>query len=232
MAVLAEFEPEFVEHNLAAEARRLLRQAGIGVEDESEVTLAFSMTGRARSASYQGVGRCYTGASVSGTMTLSAPGRDEIVVPLSYDLPATSIVFSTDCQSEADGAPYTGAISIAMIPALVKLWRGAMVPVLLDVTSAGVTDSVYDLQRKAVAIDAFRGLDDDEIDAVQTVAFLESVINLVEYLVETGFSPHKADVAARRLLEAYAGKNFGVATMDDVAEWREWLAEWESADQD
>jgi hypothetical protein len=60
-----------------------------------------------------------------------------------------------------------------------------------------------------------------------TRAMLEATIDLVDYLVDKGYTPYGADVAARRLLQARSGLSHGVGTPADVEKWRDWLAGWE-----
>ncbi|MFH1331107.1 MAG: hypothetical protein ABIJ48_10710, partial [Actinomycetota bacterium] len=121
---------------------------------------------------------------------------------------------------------YLDAFGPASMLAITALWQGAAVPML-----KAYLDEDYARQylwNQATAIAAFESIDDATIENADTAAFLGAVIDLVEYLVEKEDDTHEgADLAAQHVLEAYAGVDYGVATMDDVEEWREWLANWE-----
>ncbi|MCB2224559.1 MAG: hypothetical protein KQH83_10365 [Actinobacteria bacterium] len=227
VALVFEFDPDLAALDMRATVRESLDTIGIDTDDDAAAVLTFDLTGRAASRSYSGAGRCYAGAKVSGTVTLSAEGLPDRTKTISYSYPAPIVIFSSDCRTDPDDAPYIVAFSTAWVPVLPAFWAGESAPALTAIIAGRVWDSTEDLPKKAAAMDAFRGLDPDLVDPADVVAGLEAAIGVVEYLVEEGITPHGADVAARRLLTAYSGTNYGVATADDVAQWREWLDGWE-----
>jgi hypothetical protein len=224
--IAIEFEPPIAALAMRAVVRANLATMGIGTDDDAEAILRLDLEGRPVSRSYQNLGRCNSGARVSGTVTLDAPDLPTREARISWEYPAPKVIFSSDCETDPDYAPYEVAFATAFVPALSALWGVESAPALIAIIRADVTNSTEDFPRKAAAMDTFRGLDADLLDPADIISCLDLTIDTVEYLVENGFTPHGADVAARRLLTEYSGTNFGVATMDDVAEWRDWLDTW------
>jgi hypothetical protein len=224
--VVIEFEPRWAALDMEAVVRSGLRSMGIDTDEAAAAILHFDLDGTGLSSSYGDLGRCYTGARVSGTATLSAPDLPDLQEWLSWELGTPFVVFAPSCESESEFAPYPVAFAVAVLPVYPAFWGAGAVPALLDVADMEIRDTVEELPLVAAAMDAFRELDRDAVSPADARHFLEKVIDLVAYLVETGFTPHGADHAARRLLTAYAGTDYGIATADDVAEWRAWLEDW------
>jgi len=81
----------------------------------------------------------------------------------------------------------------------------------------------------ATALNEFRSLDYDNIPFQDLARFVVSTIDLIDLLVETGFSDHGAERAARRFLTTLSEKDYGSATETDVEQWRTWYDEWHPA---
>ena len=226
LAIEIEFDPSFAAHDMRSIVRSHLTKMGIDTDDAAEAILHLDLDGRSISRSYSNLGSCHSGARVSGTVTLTAPDLPTREKRISWEHPSPMVIFSSDCASDSDYAPYDVAFSTGFIPVLAAFWAEEAAPALTAVIAASIRDSGDDLPRKAQAMDAFRGLDADLVDPVDIAECLNATIDTVEYIVDHGISPHGADVAARRLLTAYSDTNFGVATMDDVAEWHDWLDSW------
>jgi hypothetical protein len=226
VAIVVDFEPQSAAPDMEAVVRSGLRTMGIDPDDDAAAVLHFDLDGTGLSSYYGDLGRCYTGARVSGTATLSAPDLPDRQEWISWELSTPFVVFAASCEEEPDGAPYPVAFSVGVIPVYPALWGTGAVPALLDVVGMEIHDTVEELPLVAAAMDAFRGLDHGGVSPADTRDFLGKVIDLVAYLVDTGFTPHGADHAARRVLTAFSGTDYGIATEDDVAEWRAWLQDW------
>jgi hypothetical protein len=226
VAIEIEFDPPIAALDMRAAVRANLAAIGISTDDDAGAILRLDLEGSAVSRSYQSLGRCYSGARVSGTVTLNAPDHAAKEVRISWEYPAPKVIFSSNCETDPDYAPYEVAFATAFVPALPALWGEESAPALIAIIRADVRNSTEDLPLKAAAMDVFRGLDPDLLDPADINVCLRLTIDTVEYLVENGFTPHGADIAARRLLAEYSGTNFGISTMDDVDEWRDWLDTW------
>jgi hypothetical protein len=205
----------------------MFEQMGIMVTDHADAVLTFDLVGNPLSASYQGVGRCYEGAELDATVTLTDPVHEPTEVRVSFTIPPPPTIYASGCVKDLEMVTaYLDAYVPLSILAITELWQGAAVPMHLAYLNADYSNSY--LWDQTTAMTAFESIDDDAISHADTAEFLGTVIDLVEYLVETGDnSSQGADVAAQHLLAAYAGVDYGVATIDDVQEWREWLAGWD-----
>ena len=204
----------------------MFEQMGITVADGADAVLTFDLVGDALSASYQGVGQCYEGATMAATVTLSHPGHPPADVRTTFTVPPPPVIYASGCVQDPEMVTaYLDAFIPAAMLAITDLWQGSAVPMLM----AELTDDYEqrELWDQATAIAAFESIDDEVIGKEDTVAFLSAVIDLVEYLVESDLTTSQgADAAARHLLAAYAGVDHGVSTTEDVDLWREWLADW------
>ena len=223
------FEPSYMMTDrtfMSNAAEWMLEQMGITVTDGAEAVLGFDLVGEALSASYQGVGRCYEGATISATVTLSDPQHPPVGVQVSFTAPPPSVIYASSCVKDPEMVTaYLDAFGPAAMLAITDLWQEAAVPMLIGYLNEDYAERY--LWTQATAMTAFESLDDETISDTDTVAFLEAVIDLVEYLVESGDdSTEGADLAAQHVLTAYAGVEYGVTTIDDVNQWREWLAGW------
>lgn len=227
VAIEIEFEYPLAALDMRATLRGFLREMGITSDDHADAILSLDLDGKGVSRSYRNLGRCYGGARVSGPVTLSAPDLPTREKRISYEYASPTVLFTSECATDAEDAPYAVAFSTAVISALTAIWAEESAPALLAIIAADVQDTREDLPRKAVAMDAFRGLDTDLLDTELIVAVLDAAIDTVEYIVDNDYTPHGADVAARRLLTEFSPTNYGVATMDDVSQWRDWLETWE-----
>jgi hypothetical protein len=229
------FEPSYLMTDrtfMSNVAKAMLDAMGITVVLGADALLTFDVVGEALSASYQGVGRCYEGATITASATLSDSHHVPAVAAASATVPPPAVIFASDCAGDPESSTaYLPAFSVAATLAITDLWQAASVPMLADVLARDYERRM--LWDQVAAIEAFRSLDDDAIDAVAAAKFLAAVIDLVEYLVEESENASLRDYglaareAAQRLLEEYAGVDHGVTTADDVAEWREWLIGWE-----
>lgn len=227
LAIEVDFDPPIAALDMRSIVRTHLRQMDIETDDDAEAVMTLDLDGRSISRSYNSLGRCHAGARVSGTVKLTSPDLPTREKRISWEHPAPFVIFSSECETDPDYAPYDVAFATAFIPVLSAFWAEEAAPALTASIAADIRDSGDDLPRKARAMDAFRDLDADLLDSAAVVAALTATIDTVEYIVDHGITPHGADVAARKLLTSYSGTNYGVATMDDVAEWRDWLDTWE-----
>ncbi|MFH1331503.1 MAG: hypothetical protein ABIJ48_12775 [Actinomycetota bacterium] len=218
------FDPPIAALDMGMVARRDLAVMGIDAGDASGTVLAFALDGAGLADGYTGVGDCYTGARVNGTVTLTAPGRPALKARLSGEIPTAKVVFT--CEKDEDYAPFDHAFEKGLLPVLAGFWGPAAAPLLVEVVARDIESSTLDLALKAVAMDESRGLDPGDLSFGHRRAMLEAALEVIAYLVETGYTPHGADQAARRLLTAYSGTDFGAAAQEDVDEWRAWLDGW------
>lgn len=221
------FEPPIAGLDMEGYVEDALDDMGVEERSSADAVLQFDIQGTPYSSVYGNLGRCYTAARISGTVRLVAPDRPTVAEDVSYRLETPFVVFTNECSDHPDDAPYAPVFQVVLPDALAGIWGPSSVPYLIRSLDGELRDSGWDYPHWAAVMDAFRGLDDSEISEIDTREFLERVIGVVEELVVEGFTPHGADVAARRVLVAYAGVDYGVATEDDVAQWREWLDAWE-----
>lgn len=224
LAVEIAFHPPIAALDMGIVARRDLAVIGVTVVEASENLLAFTLDGAGLAASYSNLGSCYTGARVNGTVTLTAPGRPTLEARLSGEVPTSSVVFT--CEKDAEYAPFEHAFEKGLLGVVADLWGPASAPLLIEVAAREVKSSAVDLALKAVAMDEFRSLDPGDVPFEHRRAMLENAVEVISHLVDTGHTPHGADQAARRLLTAYSGTDFGAATVQDLDEWRAWLQGW------
>jgi hypothetical protein len=225
LTVEISFEPPIAALDMGSVAREDLAFLGIEVVERSDTALAFALEGGALSDVYGAMGTCYTGARVGGTVTLTSPGRPDLEARLSGEVPPAPVV-AFSCEKDPDYAPFDDAFEKGLLGVAADLWGPAAAPLLVAAVEREVATSAVDLALKAVAMDEFRGLDPDLLPFAHREAMLAAAVEVVAYLVDTGYTPHGADQAARRLLTAYSGTDFGAATLEDVGEWRAWLEGW------
>jgi hypothetical protein len=225
LAVQISFDPPIAALDMGSVARHDLALLGLEVTEGSATLMAFALEGNALFDTYGSHGTCYTGARVGGMVTLTAPGRPDLEARLSGEVPTSPVVVLT-CEKDADYAPFDDAFEKGLLGVAADFWGPAAAPLLIEVVQREVATSAVDLALKAVAMDEFRALAPGDLLSEHKVAMLEAAIDVVAYLVETEYTPHGADQAARRLLTAYSGTDFGTATTDDVGEWRAWLEGW------
>lgn len=150
---------------IAEACQRMLRGIGIVVAergDPCDATLTVALTGQALGAAYSGGRHCYTGAEVSGQVTIDASGYVPLVVPVSGKSPPSKVTAS--CPSSPNRAPFFNAWSVAVIEGLAGVW-GA--PILIQ----ALGDEVWQVRRDAarelgklgseVVIDLIQALQDD-----------------------------------------------------------------------
>jgi len=227
VALQVDFEPALVGLDMEFEIRSALATIGVDVAGDADAALTFDLDGTPYSYKYGSFGYCYTAAQISGRVTLSAPDLPDVSDNVSYRLQRPSVVFSSQCRAEPDGAPYVETFMPTLTEALASIWGPSAVPYLISVLDGEVRNSGHDYPHWAAALDGFRRLNDGDISEGDTREFIARAIDVVEELVESGNSGHGVDVAVRKLLEAYAGTNYGVATADDVQQWRDWLDGWD-----
>lgn len=90
-----------------------------------DATLTIAFTGSALSSNYVGAGTLYTGATMSGTLTLSAPGQPNLVVPMNHreDTPRTTRESSGSLpKAPAEALHHTGLA--AAVGAALDGWFG------------------------------------------------------------------------------------------------------------
>lgn len=104
--------------------RYILFKMGLHITDNKatcETVLTIHMRGEALGADYFPGGYCYTGAEVSGKVTLSAPGRTPLILPIQgrEDPPSG---FIGGCNKDPLKAPFEEAWSKALMDGLTNIW--------------------------------------------------------------------------------------------------------------
>lgn len=220
-----------LDRDMESIARAALAPIGVTVGDHANAVLSFDLVWEALSANYEALGRCYSGATVSGTVSLIDPQHPPVDVQVRFTIPPPRGIYESSCHEDWDDRLpiYLEVLSPLAILAIAEIWQEAAVPMLTEHLAGDYEGHV--LYKQVAALEAFEGID-GEIGPADTVLFLGEVIDLVEYLIEIeGQYPNvddeeRAKAAAGRLLKAYAGADYGLSTMDDVREWRDWLSEW------
>ena len=116
-----EIEEEFSQP-IAEVARRILVRLGLQVVAEGapcDATLAIALTGRALGLAYA-PGYCYSGAEVSGEVTLTVPGCEPLTTPVEGRVPTP--LYISSCPVEPGGAPFDRAWPEALLDGLGHLW--------------------------------------------------------------------------------------------------------------
>jgi hypothetical protein len=106
----------------------------VGIVSEGcDATIHVRVEGWAWSADYLNAGRLYTGAEVSGTLTLLTPGRPSLSARVAGDKPTAGGVpqGSEDEVRTPAGAPFWEAVNADVCGALID-WFGASDPLTLD----------------------------------------------------------------------------------------------------
>jgi hypothetical protein len=108
---------------IAEAAGRILARVGLQVVDEEalcDATLTIILTGEALGAYYTDAGSCYTGAEVSGQVSLTAPDRPPLTLPISGRYPTPFSVIG--CPPQPSGAPFGKAWPEALLDGLAHPW--------------------------------------------------------------------------------------------------------------
>lgn len=222
--IVVEADPEALDGKFASKTREMLRTIGIGVTSGADAVLVVDVTSTAIGRSYQNVGTCYEAARTTGSATLTLPDGTALTETLRGEVPAPGVTFG--CIKEKTEAPHEWSFEQGLTKAIVGLWGPGAVPLLTDIVERDVRDSTYDLPTKAVALDAFRGLDYDKIDVPDMTTFVGATLDLLELLQDEGWTDHGAKRAAQRFLTTLSGKDYGSATETDIQQWRDWYDEW------
>ena len=206
-----------------------LRDLRVEPSDDAAAVLAFDLTGTALSAQYGDIGTCYTGARVTGTMTLTAPDRPAVERWLEGNVPLPFLIMSSSCPSDPEDAPFAPAFQRPFVAALADVWGPGSLPYLARVMYQDLRgDWDVALGIKMEAIDAYRGFGAGSLGTEEVASFLVGVIAAVDQTLNS-----EADAAvdfraaARRLLLEYSDTDFGF-TAEAMYEWRSWLDDWRS----
>jgi len=226
IAVVIDFEPRAAALDMRSIVGAHLAAMGVDADDDAAVVLHLDLDGESVSEEYDDLEECHSGARVSGTVTLTAPNQSTREERISWELETPLVIFSSNCETDPDDAPYGVAFAKAFIPVLPAFWAEGSAPALIEIVADEIKIGTEDLPRIAEAIDAFRSLDPDLLDPTDIVAFLSATIDVLEYL-DRGYSGHGADVAAHELLNIYSDIDYRFETTDDIAQWRDWLESWE-----
>lgn len=115
---------------IAETATRILARLGLQAvtgEVPCEATLTFTLTSQALAADYAAPGagtnpihRCYTGAEVTGGVTLAVTGQAPLTVPVDGSHPASGA--TSQCSEQPADAPFDRAWSDALVDGLAQLW--------------------------------------------------------------------------------------------------------------
>jgi hypothetical protein len=226
-------EVEFVglDRNMESVAEATLKPIGVAVSDRANAVLSFDLVWEALSADYETLGRCYSGVTLAGTVSLIDPQHPPVEAQVSFTIPPPRGIYESGCHKEWDDRlpMYLEVLKPLATLAITEIWQEAAFPKLMERLTEDYDG--HPLYPQVAALEAFEGID-GEIDPADTAMFLGAVIDLIEYLIEVEGQytnvddEERAEAVAGRLLEAYAGVNYGLSTMADVQEWRDWLAEW------
>lgn len=141
-------------------ARRVLAMIGIQVTAEapqSEATLTFTATGKAKGAYYYASGGgepgyyYYTGAEIKGHLVLAIAGRAPLILPVSGDITPAGMILGQSSRKYPSLAPFDSAWARAILDGLGQLWGP-------EVLVAALADNDYDVQSAAAAALAKMGL--------------------------------------------------------------------------
>ena len=224
-------ETEYATTGLRDEVRLALRLIGVDVRDDSDVTLRAELDTVPRGATYGSLGTCYSGATVSGTITLEGP-VGESSLQVTGNVPTPFAVMSISCRSIPADAPFAPAFAAVVMDSMVEFFGPASVPYLADLVSRpmeGAWTPWLILRREAVLV--FGAMDSSEIPPAVQGDFLGAAIDGLERIVVSGgdddIPPYLN--ALRQVLVSYSGEDFGFEDEADLAEWRSWLSSWRSA---
>ena len=232
VSVTVEFDYPTWTADLEASVGDALRQIGVGVVGGSDAVLSFDLTGTARSASYSNLGTCYSGARITGTARLAAPGMTDLSVSIAGNVPTPILIFEADCQEAPEDAPFGAAFDPALIDVMTSLFGVGSVPYLIEVLSRPpVGDWSAMLATKSGALEAFRAFDRDAVSVEVTSGFLSAAIDTI-FLIR-GDPDEPIDDATRayrdelrRVLLDYSETDFGFVDEESITAWEAWLADW------
>lgn len=117
----------FISAEIEQASKRILERMGLQLMDKEgpcDATLTIHMNGQAIGASYYGKGgirQCYSGAEVSGEITLSAPGRKPLILPVKRRLDPPSSIIGY-CNTNPREAPFDWVWGEALLDGLTGIW--------------------------------------------------------------------------------------------------------------
>jgi hypothetical protein len=152
---------------------RLLQQVNIqAVRPGSlcDASLTIQVTAEALGATYNDIGRCYSGTSVNSRATLVAEGYNPLkTAPYSvYEAP-WFLIFSNDCQKEPSDAPFDESATATLLGNLLQIWGKPVLLAALGDESDDVRRSVIHAIKEPEARAA--GLETDDIVSLLIMAF-------------------------------------------------------------
>ena len=232
--VAMEFDHPVWTPELLVMVREALRDIGVESVAVTDASLTFELTGTARSAQYNDLGACFTGARITGTVRLTAGEREPLTVPVEGNVPTPFLIFPSDCGEQEADAPFGEAFTEPLMAAMTGLFGAAAVPYLAEVVAEPPQgDWDLDVQVKSKAITAFLDLRSEAVPLEHVHRFLEAVVGQL-YLVVP--DPEFEDDATRRyrrtllgLLLEYSDTDFGLVDDGSIAQWEAWLEGWWAA---
>jgi hypothetical protein len=108
---------------------------GLGLvvtEDDCDATLTLELEASGLPGDYIDLGTRYTGASVSGSLTVTAPEQPTITVLVDGRYGPEGAVSTTDRRVDELDAPFGAALGPALLSALVEVWGPGAAPALTD----------------------------------------------------------------------------------------------------
>lgn len=204
---------------------------GLGIELMSgqgpcDATLTVAMTGEALGANYTSGGYCYSGADISGKMTLSAEGRESVTFPLNRTMHPPMTIEAAKCRTEPRAAPFW-ILSWPVLDGLNDLWGPpALIQALAD---SGMRDAAHaklvDIGAEVVPL-LIHALGDEnwEIREGAALALWElgpEAEQAIPALLQAVVDGREEASTAVLALEAITGQDFGF----EAEAWQEW---WES----
>lgn len=223
---------EEVDWNVAGPLGDLFASLGITVVepgDDCDALLDIRLAGYAASAQY-GDSRCYTGASVVGSMTLTRV--DMPPIELESEGLVSMPAWITGCPENPSMAPFDEASYLAIIDGLYRIWGDAvLLPALDSPFAVGAARIFKDMGERAypLLVSALYGENMRVVMeatvlmagiAPESTAAQDTVPHLIQFMMD---DPVSAPIAVQPL-EAITGLAFG----DDIEAWLSW---WESQPQ-
>jgi len=231
VAVSLEFEPEVATADLLYEVEEAMRVMGIEVTaGPADARLAFTIGGTGRTANYMNLGRCYTGARIAGTATLSRDGFEDLVVPVEGEVGTPSLIRDSECGEEEEDSPFAKAFAVPMVLVTSTLFGTASIPYLTFVLNRPFSGEIGQvLAASHAALGAFGAMDRSAVSTDDLYDFLAAgITSIVHAIPADGYIDPAARDYGEELLAVlleYSEVDHGFE-WDSLDRWWEWLDQW------
>jgi hypothetical protein len=185
-------------------------------QERCDATVLLDLQATALDAEYTEIGRRYTGAVVSGTMTVSGPGRQPLSIEVDGSYGPEPVASEADFRFEESQAPFGAALRPALLPALDEIWGTGAVPALVD--EFGV-DRDRDVPSATAALGLLEDLGPAALETPQGTSAALPLARLYQRASSDDWyrSLGLADLALAAL-RSVSGQDLG----EDPAAWIEW----------